>query len=125
MENKDYIYENYLNMARNFVSNKDYIKALKFYQKAYKFNEGQKDIDLILDMALLYDKLGFKELAEEKYRRVIEIFSPNFPESSCLQYEIVFWNGFCFVQMGNKQLPRLRERAQTVKLYRNLKSFVF
>ena len=73
MSDKRYIFENYLNIARNFVSEKEYSKALKFYNKAYRFEQGKKDIELILDIALLYDKLGYKAEAEEKYRSAINI----------------------------------------------------
>ena len=73
MSDKRYIFENYLNIARGFVSEKEYSKALKFYNKAYRFHEGKNDIELVLDIALLYDKLGYKNEAEEKYKAAIKI----------------------------------------------------
>lgn len=68
-----YQFYNYMNLARNFNSEKNYLKALKFYKKAYKYELGKKDIELLLDMAILYDKTGDKGKAEEKYREVIKI----------------------------------------------------
>ena len=73
MSDKRYIFENYLNVARGFVSEKEYSKALQFYNKAYRFHEGKNDIELVLDIALLYDKLGYKNEAEEKYKAAIKI----------------------------------------------------
>ncbi|MEO2565335.1 hypothetical protein ABHA59_15655, partial [Clostridium tertium] len=73
MQDNRYLFDNYINIARNFVTEKEYVKALKFYKKAYRFEQGRKDIELILDIALLYDKLGYKDLSEEKYREAILI----------------------------------------------------
>ena len=73
MTNQRYIFNNYINIARTFVSEKNLFKALKFYNKAYKLQEGKEDIELILDMALLYDKVLRKDMSEEKYREVLEL----------------------------------------------------
>ncbi len=73
MENKNYLFDNYINIARNSKIDGDNLKALKFYKKAYSLPIGKGDIDLLLDMALLYDELGFKDLAEKKYKEVIDI----------------------------------------------------
>lgn len=69
MVNEKHLFNNYINIARNFVSEKNYFKALKFYNKAYKFDEGKKDIELILDMALLYDKILRKILQRKNIKR--------------------------------------------------------
>lgn len=73
MKDNRYLFENYINIGRDFVTKKEYVKALKFYKKAYSFLEGKRDIELILDMAILFDKLGYKELSEEKYNEVIKL----------------------------------------------------
>ena len=64
MQDNRYLFDNYINIARNFVTEKEYVKALKFYKKAYRFEQGRKDIELILDIALLYDKLGYKDYGD-------------------------------------------------------------
>ena len=42
------------------MTEKNYLKALKFFKKAYNCPEGKEDIDLILDLAFLYDKIANK-----------------------------------------------------------------
>lgn len=75
MVNKNYLFDNYINMARNLKEDNNPLKALKFYKKAYDLPIGKNDIELIIDMALLYDQLGFRDYAKEKYKKVIEIDS--------------------------------------------------
>ena len=75
MENKNYLYRNYINIARRCVEEKNDIKALKFYKKAYDLEIGKTDIELLLDMALLYDKIGLKDNAIKRYLEVIDIDS--------------------------------------------------
>ena len=62
-------------MARGFRKEKKLNKALKFYKKANNLSIGKRDKDLILDIALLYDELGFREMAKKKYKEAIEIDS--------------------------------------------------
>ena len=59
MENKNYLYNNYLNMARNLRTEGNLLKSLSFYKKAYGLNIGKMDTELIMDMALIYAMLGF------------------------------------------------------------------
>ncbi len=73
MQNKNYLYNNYLNMARNLRTENNLLKALSFYKKAYNLEIGKKDIELLIDMALIYDEIGLKSEAEEKYFEVIEL----------------------------------------------------
>ena len=73
MENKNYLYSNYINMARECITNKEDLKALKFYKKAYDMPIGKEDIELLIDMALLYDKIGLKDYAEKRYKEVLKI----------------------------------------------------
>ncbi len=73
MENKNYLYNNYINMARNLRSENNLLKAISFYQKAYALNIGKEDIELLMDMALIYDEIGLSGDAEKKYREVIEL----------------------------------------------------
>ena len=40
---------------------------------AYNCDEGKEDIERILDLALLYDKVGNKALSKKMYEKVIEI----------------------------------------------------
>ena len=58
MENKNYLYNNYINMARGLTTEKNLLKALKFYKKAYSLSIGKDDIELLMDMALIYDEIG-------------------------------------------------------------------
>lgn len=71
--NNNYIFDNYIKMARGFRKEKKLNKALKFYKKANNLSIGKKDKELILDIALLYDELGFREMAKKKYKEAIEI----------------------------------------------------
>ena len=73
MENKNYLYNNYLNMARNLRTEGNLLKSLSFYKKAYGLNIGKMDTELIMDMALIYDEIGLKADAEEKYNEVLKI----------------------------------------------------
>lgn len=73
MENNNYLFYNYIEMGRKYRGDKNLLKALKFYKKAYSCPIGKKDIDLILDLALLYDELGFKDLAIKKYEEALKI----------------------------------------------------
>ena len=73
MENKNYLYNNYINMARNLRTEKNLLRALKFYKKAYSLNIGKDDIELLMDMALIYDEIGLCIEAEEKYREVLKL----------------------------------------------------
>ena len=52
------MFDNYISIGRNFMTEKNYLKALKFFKKAYNCPEGKEDIDLILDLAFLYDELS-------------------------------------------------------------------
>ena len=72
MENT-YMFENYISIGRNFIAEKNYMKALKFFKKAYKCPEGKQDIDLILDLAFLYDKIAYFDLAKEMYKKALSI----------------------------------------------------
>ena len=42
--NRIYI-DNYISIGRNFIAEKNYLKALKFFKKAYNCPEGKNDID--------------------------------------------------------------------------------
>ena len=44
-----------------------------FYLKAYSCEGGNKDKELILDMALLYDEMGQLEKAKEKFKEIITL----------------------------------------------------
>ena len=41
MQNKNYLYNNYLNMARNLRTENNLLKALSFYKKAYNLEIGR------------------------------------------------------------------------------------
>ena len=55
------------------MAEKNYLKALKFLKKAYACPEGKDDIDLILDLAFLYDKIADFNSAEKMYKMVLDI----------------------------------------------------
>ena len=71
------MFDNYIAIGRNFMTEKNYLKALKFFKKAFNCPEGKDDIDLILDLAFLYDKIAHFDLAEKMYRRVLELDETN------------------------------------------------
>ncbi|MGL4773782.1 MAG: tetratricopeptide repeat protein [Clostridium sp.] len=64
---------NYISIARGFKDERNDLKALKFYKKAYNTEFGKKDIELIYDLALMFDKLGQRDLAKKKYEEVLKI----------------------------------------------------
>lgn len=68
-----YMFENYISIGRSFVAEKNYLKALKFLKKAYACPDGKKDIDLILDLAFLYDKIADFNSAEKMYKMALDI----------------------------------------------------
>ena len=68
-----YMFENYISIGRSFVAEKNYLKALKFLKKAYACPEGKDDIDLILDLAFLYDKIADFNSAEKMYKMALDI----------------------------------------------------
>ena len=55
------------------MAEKNYLKALKFLKKAYACPEGKDDIDLILDLAFLYDKIADFNSAEKMYKMALDI----------------------------------------------------
>ena len=61
------MFNNYISIARGFLAEKNNMKALKFLKMAYGCEEGKSDIELILDIALLYDKLGNPVLSKKFY----------------------------------------------------------
>ena len=67
------MFENYISIGRSFVAEKNYLKALKFLKKAYACPEGKDDIDLILDLAFLYDKIADFNSAEKMYKMALDI----------------------------------------------------
>ena len=67
---KTYLFNNYISLARKFLSEKNNIKALKFLKMAYSCDEGKEDIELILDLALLYDKVGNKALSKKCMKKL-------------------------------------------------------
>lgn len=75
MRSNNYIFYNYIEMGRKYREGNNLLKALKFYKKAYSCPIGKKDLDLILDIALIYDELGFKDLAIKKYEEALKIDS--------------------------------------------------
>ena len=60
-------------MARNLRTDGNLFKALSFYKKAYSLNIGKIDTELIMDIALIYDEIGLKADAEEKYKEVLKL----------------------------------------------------
>jgi tetratricopeptide (TPR) repeat protein len=73
MSKDGYIFENYINLARENKFRRNYVKALRFYNKAYKCDEGRMDVELLLDIALLYSEIKYYSEAEGKYREIIKI----------------------------------------------------
>lgn len=76
MNSNYYRINNYKNLGNQFEEMGELDKALEFYKKALKFKEAEKDIDLLLDMGLLYEELGEEQLAKEKFLKILEI-DPN------------------------------------------------
>ncbi|MCT4563621.1 MAG: tetratricopeptide repeat protein [Maledivibacter sp.] len=73
MDKNVYMINNYKNIAKEFQEEGKFIKALRFFRKAYGMEGGKYDIELLLDMALVYDGLGDIIKAEEKYREILDI----------------------------------------------------
>ena len=67
------MFNNYISIARGFLVEKNNMKALKFLKKAYECEEGKEDVELILDIALLYDKIGNPVLSKKMYKEVLNI----------------------------------------------------
>lgn len=42
MQDNRYLFDNYINIARNFVTEKEYVKALKFYKKHIGLSREEK-----------------------------------------------------------------------------------
>ena len=73
MNSNYYRINNYKNLGNQFEEMGELEKALEFYKKAFKFKEASNDIDLLLDMGLLYEEFGEEELAKEKFLQILEI----------------------------------------------------
>ena len=72
MDNK-YIFENYINIGKDFKIKGKILKALSFFKKAYNTEWGKRDIELVIDMALIYHQLEQMDLAKEMYIKAIGI----------------------------------------------------
>lgn len=70
---RSYLFNNYISIARGFLAEKNNMKALKFLKMAYKCDEGKEDIELLLDIALLYDKIGNPILSKKMYEEALSI----------------------------------------------------
>ncbi len=68
-----YKINNYKVIAKNFYRERNIIKTLEFYNKAYNTPMGSKDVELLLDMALVYDELEEYEKAEKKYKEILKV----------------------------------------------------
>ncbi|MDP4091457.1 MAG: tetratricopeptide repeat protein, partial [Bacillota bacterium] len=73
MRQDKYKYENLKTLARVFYGKRNIKRALEMYNKAYELPGGKEDVELLLDMAFLYDELEEDEEAEEKFSEVISI----------------------------------------------------
>lgn len=69
--NNNYLYENYIKIARAHLTEKNELKALKFYKKAYELFSESRDIELLTDMALLYHKIGLLDYSKNMYLEAI------------------------------------------------------
>lgn len=72
MADNNYRLSNYKIIASQFRKS-DPNKAIAFYEKAYSCAGENKDIELLFDMALLYDELDEDEKAEEKYYEILDL----------------------------------------------------
>lgn len=70
---KTYMINNYITIANDFRDQGQYVKALKFYNKAYNYQGGNENIELILNMAIFYDEIGEVNIARDKYYEVLQL----------------------------------------------------
>lgn len=72
MREHNYRINNYKVLASQFRKSNPY-KAILFYERAYSCSGENKEIELLFEMALLYDELDEDEKAEEKYYEILNI----------------------------------------------------
>lgn len=72
MKESNYKINNYKIIASQFRAS-DPLKSINFYEKAYSCAVENKDVELLFEMALLYDELDEDEKAEEKYYEILDL----------------------------------------------------
>ena len=75
MDNNYRIIDNYIRSGDKAHDEGNLIKALNYYLRAEELLEGERDIDLIISIALMLDELGDTEKAKEKYEEALSINS--------------------------------------------------
>lgn len=73
MKDNQYMMDNYKIIGNKFKDENQLEKALHFYHKAYQCKGGDQDVELLLDMGLLYDEMGNYDAAKEMYEKVLQI----------------------------------------------------
>src|SRR5699024_4664680 len=68
--------DNYIVLAENFYLDDRKENAVKSYKKALSFSEDEDEtIDILYNIAFVYDEMGMAKEALEMYRRITEISS--------------------------------------------------
>lgn len=75
--NKNYLFNNYINQGKRYKQEGNLLKALRYFNKAFDTSLGRYDIDLLIDIALLYDEIGLEDKALEMYEKVLNIDKSN------------------------------------------------
>lgn len=70
---KEYLVNNYIKKGDQAYDNGNMIKCLNYYLMAEEVLNGVKDLDLIINIALVLDEMGESENAEKKYKEALGI----------------------------------------------------
>ncbi len=66
--------KNYIILAENFYLDEDREKAIEFYNRALKFSgEKDEDIEVLYNVAIIYDELDIPKKALKTYKKIIEL----------------------------------------------------
>lgn len=70
--------KNYILLAENSYIKEDREKAIHFYNRSLEFNGAiEEDIDLLFNIALIYDELNLPEDSKNTYKRILELDHTN------------------------------------------------
>ncbi|MGG5462617.1 tetratricopeptide repeat protein [Clostridium sp. B9] len=73
MKNDYRVIDNYIRNGDKAHDEGNLIKALNFYLRAEELLGDDKDIDLIISIALMFDEIGDSKKAKEKYKEALKI----------------------------------------------------
>ena len=129
MDNNYRIIDNYIRSGDKAHDEGNLIKALNYYLRAEELLEGERDIDLIISIALMLDELGDTEKAKEKYEEALYYLnkSVNTPAGSMLldnedfltKYAISFYytNDLINAKKFFKKLYKMNPDLKFINIY--------